>query len=93
MASVIPYPDTVVGLPVTPDHGTLLALVAFVAFVALVAVAALPLTLIPHVPDAHTPVRDGAYPPIFELVISVFHGFHVAISPLRVLNAIVSPPP
>ena len=49
-ASVIPYPAMVVGLPVTPVHGT---------DDAVVAVAALPVTLIPHVPEAHTQVRVG----------------------------------
>ena len=49
-ASVIPYPAMVVGLPVTPAHGT---------DEAVVAVAALPVTLIPHVPEAHTQVRVG----------------------------------
>ena len=49
-----------VGLLAVVSHPLKPTALAVVAVVAVVAVAALPVTLIPHVPEAHTQVRVGA---------------------------------
>jgi hypothetical protein len=55
-ASDIPYPESVVGLLVTPENGTELAVVAEEAELA---VFALPEILIAQVPEAPAPVLVG----------------------------------